>query len=144
MNRLILFHFVCSVLLALGTPGCSKPMVSDNGLVRFSDGSPVQSGSIEFRRVTDRKRFASRIGINGEFTPESADGVIGLPAGTYEVVIVQIVMTEDLALESHRHGRSVPRRFADYYTSGLKVTVSDGMTDTIELNLPLDDQEKTQ
>ena len=39
-----------------------------------------------------------------------------------EVVVVQIVLTEDLAADLHTHGRTVPRRYADYYTSGLRVT----------------------
>jgi len=123
----------------LSATGCSKPVIPTEGVVRFSDGSPVQSGSIEFRRVTDKERFASRIRPNGQFTPEDSRGVIGLPVGTYEVVVVQIVLTEDLALESHDHGMSVPRRFADYYTSGLKVVVAKGDARPIDLVLPESD-----
>lgn len=119
--------------------GCSKPLMPTEGVVRFSDGSPVRSGSIEFRRLTDKERFASRISPIGEFVPVDSNGRIGLPIGTYEVVVVQIVMTEDLAMEAHEHGTTVPRRFADYYTSGLKMIVAKGDSNPLELVIPESD-----
>jgi hypothetical protein len=67
------------------------------------------------------------------FQPASLDGVVGLPAGAYEVVVVQIVLTEDLALEAHSHGNTVPRRYADYYTSGLKVDIDPSQLKRIEI-----------
>ncbi|EMI20679.1 hypothetical protein RMSM_02397 [Rhodopirellula maiorica SM1] len=90
--------------------------------MRFSDNSPVQSGSVEFRSLADGSRYASRIAGDGSFTLTNLDGDVGCPPGDYEVVVVQIVLTEDLAAETHQHGRTVPRRYADYYTSGLRAT----------------------
>jgi hypothetical protein len=93
----------------------------------------VQSGSIEFRRLSDKERYNSRIAGDGSFQPADKKGKIGLPPGKYEVVIVQIVMTEDLAKEAHTHGGTVPRHYADYYTSGLEVEVAEGEADPIEV-----------
>ena len=47
--------------------------------------------------MTDGACFASRVNNRGVFHPANINGKIGLPVGTYEVVIVQIVLTEDLA-----------------------------------------------
>lgn len=124
-----------SLLLLTGLGGCGRADVPTSGVVRFDDGSPVTSGSIEFRRVSDKASFASRISPNGTFQPTGEDGTVGLPPGSYDVVVVQIVLTEDLALEDHTHGHTVPRRFADYYTSDLSVVVDDGQSAPIEITI---------
>lgn len=119
--------------------GCGRPVGLTFGLVKFSDGSPVSSGSIEFRRTDDKVRFASRIAADGTFQPADQNGDIGLPPGTYDVVVVQIVLTEDLALEDHTHGHTVPRRYADYYTSGLKIQVNERESEPIEVLIDVGD-----
>ncbi|MCH1438287.1 MAG: carboxypeptidase regulatory-like domain-containing protein [Rubripirellula sp.] len=124
--------------LLLMIAGCSKSEGPTSGLVRFDDGTPVTSGSIEFRRLTDKVRFASRINPQGMFQPTSQEGAVGLPPGTYEVVVVQIVLTEDLAFEAHTHGNTVPRRYADYYTSGLKVDIAPNQVKRVEIVVPAD------
>ena len=121
------------ILLVLLLVGCDKSIGPTQGSVRFEDGEPVQAGSIEFRSLDGGRRYASRIDPKGQFQPRDLYRRIGLPAGEYEVVVVQIVLTEDLALKDHRHGRTVPRRYADYYTSGLRTTVKAGQTEPIEI-----------
>lgn len=118
--------------------GCGGPNGPESGIVRFSDGSPVQSGAVEFRRKADKAQFSSRITSDGSFQPTSADGVVGLEPGKYEVVVVQMVLTEDLAKDAHAHGVTVPRRYADYYTSGLSVEVKEGQMQPIEITLELE------
>ena len=103
--------------------GCGGGGGASRGVVRFTNGQPVQSGSVEFRSLTDGSRYASRIGVDGSFELTDAEGRSRCPPGVHEVVVVQIVLTEDLAAEAHRHGQTVPRRYADYYTSGLRVDV---------------------
>ena len=110
--------------LLLITLGCTPPGVT-GGTIRFDDGTPVRSGSIEFRNRDGGDRFASRIADDGTFQPVSEDGTVGLPPAQYDVVVVQIVLTEDLAKEAHRHGGTVPRRYADYYTTDLTATITD-------------------
>ncbi|MEM9826087.1 MAG: carboxypeptidase-like regulatory domain-containing protein [Planctomycetota bacterium] len=124
------------VLASLVISGCGTDGSVYQGVVRFANGEPVQSGSIEFRSLESRQRYSSKISRDGQFTLTDADGWPGLPPDTYEVVIVQIVLTEDLAAEDHQHGQTVPRRFADYYTSGLKVTKTEGQTEPLEIVLP--------
>lgn len=102
--------------------GCGSQPGIATGVVRFSDGEPVQSGSIEFRSTANGTRYASRISNDGTFKLADQDGAIRCPPGDYEVVVVQIVLTEDLAADAHTHGRTVPRRYADYYTSDLRIS----------------------
>ncbi len=113
--------------------GCGGSTGPTQGSVRFEDGSPVTSGSVEFRSLRDEQRYSSRIAPDGSFQPANQDGEIGLPAGSYEMVVVQIVLTEDLAKEAHAHGNTVPRRYADYYTSGLKVEISPDQNGPVEI-----------
>jgi len=104
--------------------GCGSQSGTAAGVVRFADGEPVRSGSVEFRSLAEGARYASRIANDGTFTLTDNDGTIRCPSGEYEVVVVQIVLTEDLAADAHTHGRTVPRRYADYYTSDLRITKS--------------------
>ncbi|QDV69317.1 hypothetical protein Poly24_30320 [Rosistilla carotiformis] len=134
------FLVAIGCILLLTSIGCGPPIGPTSGIVRFDDGEPVRSGSIEFRRLSDKERFASRISSGGEFQPVNQAGEIGLPPGSYEVVVVQIVLTEDLAKSAHAHGNTVPRRYADYYTSGLSVEVAEAQTEPIELILETDDE----
>ncbi|MDM4019358.1 carboxypeptidase-like regulatory domain-containing protein [Roseiconus lacunae] len=136
MNRCCSAHCIGLLLTSLlfGLVGCGQPVGPTSGRVTFSDGAPVRSGSIEFRSTVDRQRYASRIETDGSFHPTSQDGEVGLPPGTYDVVVVQIVLTEDLAKKAHTHGGTVPRRYADYYTSGLTVEVSE-QTETVDIQV---------
>ncbi|TWT94731.1 carboxypeptidase regulatory-like domain-containing protein [Stieleria varia] len=125
-------------IVLLTVVGCGGVVGPTEGLVRFADGTPVTSGSIEFRSLSDKQRYASRIAIDGSFHPANQDEEIGLPAGSYEIVVVQIVMTEDLAKEAHSHGNTVPRRYADYYTSGLEIEIPQDQTKPIEIVIAQD------
>ena len=127
--------FVPVAILAATLMGCQHSVGPKVGIVRFQDGSCLTSGSIEFRNIANGMCFASRVNNRGVFHPTNINQKIGLPVGTYEVVIVQIVLTEDLAKGDHSHGHTVPRRYADYNTSGLSVTVTADQTKPIEIGI---------
>ncbi|MEZ6091619.1 MAG: carboxypeptidase regulatory-like domain-containing protein [Pirellulaceae bacterium] len=109
-----------AVSVCIATIGCSPRGPSPHGKVLFDDGEPVRSGSIEFRSLDDGQRYAGRIADDGAFVLRNKDDEAECPVGDYEVVVVQIVSTEDLAIDRHSHGRTVPRKYADYFTSGLQ------------------------
>jgi hypothetical protein len=121
---------LCSLMFVAG---CSSNQHLGNGIVRFSDGEPVKSGTVEFRGLENGDRYASRIDEQGQFQLVNGNGLATIPDGDYEVVVVQIVLTEDLALAQHQHGRTVPRRFADYYTSEIRVSVDHEQPDPIHI-----------
>lgn len=117
--------------------GCdSPPRGPTGGYIRFQDGSPVTSGSVEFRNLKTRERYSSKIQTDGSIAPTSQNGELGLLPGSYEIVVVQIVLTEDLAAEAHTHGKTVPRKYADYYTSDLKLDISESDSDPMMLIIP--------
>ncbi|MGB7329091.1 MAG: carboxypeptidase regulatory-like domain-containing protein [Rubripirellula sp.] len=124
--------------------GCSNPAGNHDGVVAFDDGTPVQSGSIEFRSLADGSRYASRIASDGSFSLTDQDGEPACPPGDYEVVVVQIVVTEDLAAEDHQHGRTVPRRYADYYTSGLRATNAENFDSDSPIRITLETSDRVQ
>ena len=123
------------IVSVIFSTGCGPTLPPAEGLVRFDDGQPVRSGSLEFRSIDGGDRYAGRIGPDGGFRLVDESGDASLPPGRYEVVVVQIVLTEDLVAEAHTHGTTVPRRYADYYTSDLRYTNSADRTDPIEITL---------
>jgi hypothetical protein len=130
-----MIHFRLVLLLLVATlSGCSSQQHA-TGIVEYTDGDPVQSGSIEFRSLETGDRYAGKIASNGAFTLRDQDGNEHLPPGEYEVVVVQIVMTEDVAAADHEHGQTVPRRYADYYTSDLRFTNQADRTSPIQIEL---------
>ncbi len=127
-QRVLLFSLV------LLCAGCSSSQLAPSvGTVSFADGEPVRAGSIEFRATSDGARYSSRIGASGEFELMDAEGRKGINPGNYDVIVLQIVLTEDLSIEEHDHGHTVPRRYADYYTSDLKYTVDANKPDRIKV-----------
>lgn len=105
--------------------GCGETRHAGVGVVKFADGVPLRAGSLELRSLDGEQHYASRIGRDGEFTLTDRAGVVGVPSGEYEAVVVLVVLTEHLAAARHAHGRNVPRRYSDYFTSGLRVRVAD-------------------
>jgi hypothetical protein len=89
--------------------------------VRFTDGEPVRTGVIEFRATEGNWRASGELSVDGSFELAAVDGGGGLPAGEYEVIVAQVILTDVLPLQEHEeHGRAVPRRYSDYYSSGLR------------------------
>lgn len=126
----------CACLALTSVVGCGFGDGPQSGNVRFKvDGSPVTSGKIEFRRVGDLARFNAVIQNDGTFQPSDQDGVIGLPPGNYDVVVIQIVLTEDLQKFLHTHGHTVDTRHAAYETSDLTYEVAEGQTADIEIEV---------
>lgn len=124
-----------AALLSLASGCGGSGLVTVAGKVVFEDGEPVRTGRIEFRRsspdsasaagstATAQQRAVGVLDAEGRFRLRNDDGEDGCPPGDYDVVIVQLVSVEHRSLKSHNHGRPLPRKYADYYTSGLKATV---------------------
>lgn len=106
--------------------------------MRFDDGQPVQTGVVEFRSTEGKWRASSNIARDGSFSLSAIPDGGGIPAGTYEVIVAQQIMTDILDASKHDHGRSVAARFNDYYTSGLRVDVTPESAATLVVELPLE------
>ncbi len=125
------------LLLASGCGGSGHVPVA--GRVLFDDGEAVRTGRIEFRARDQPVRGTGTIDAEGHFRLQTDDGKDGLPPGEYDAVIVQMVIVEQLSLAAHGHGRQVPRRYSDYYTSGLAVEVPQDGTTALTLTLSASD-----
>jgi len=122
------------VAMSLATVvGCGDGRVPVAGRVVFDDGEPVRTGRVELRGREKRVRAAGTLDSEGRFRLVTDDGRDGLPPGDYDAIVVQIVIVEHRSLDEHGHGRSLSRRFADYYTSGLSVSVPDQGASDLEI-----------
>lgn len=121
-----LFYGVFAAALICTCNGCGGPVLLPvSGRVVFSDGEAVRTGRIEYSSTTSPARAMGVIDDSGQFELVTPDGYKGLPAGEYDVIVVQLVITEDLSLADHDHGRSVPIKYADYTSSDLTATISE-------------------
>ena len=69
-----------ALILVMQLTGCGSSAIGpEEGRISFGDGSPVTSGSVEFRNRSTRERFTSRIESDGSFAPISGEGILGLP-----------------------------------------------------------------
>ncbi|MFN5468428.1 MAG: hypothetical protein ACK5ZC_17240 [Pirellulaceae bacterium] len=132
-NRFHHAAFFYPVAMALGgILGCSPQQEATypvDGLVRFPDGEPVQLGTVEFRRVIaanpEAPRWIARgtIDREGHFTLSTFQPGDGALAGNHEVIVQQLIITEDRSFGDHNHGRRVSPHYGDYASSGLKARI---------------------
>lgn len=117
MRRLTLA--ICLLLPAALLTGCGDsgvPTYPVSGVVRLKDGTPVQTGQIEFTSADGSQTARSKIAKDGGFSMEAI-------AGEHRAVVIQLIVTEDLPLHKHDHGPTVHPDFAHYRRSGLSFTV---------------------
>lgn len=147
LRHRILAGWFAAALLILASGCGGSGLVPVSGKVVFEDGEPVRTGRIEFRSSSPdsaaaaggtavaQQRAVGVLDADGRFRLRNDDGEDGCPPGDYDVVIVQLVSVEHRSLKSHNHGRPLPRKYADYYTSGLKATVPEAGTQALVLEV---------
>jgi hypothetical protein len=114
----------CLLLLAL-VLGCGDGIprrYPAGGTVKFADGTPVKTGTIEISSGT-RWTASGEIDREGKFkftTVNSGDGAI---PGEYKAVIRQVILSHRLPAHKHDHGDLVHARYRDYGSTTLKFTM---------------------
>ncbi len=78
MNLLSRLSVLCLGISALAITGCGDATLS--GTVKFSDGSPLTTGSVFF--VSDTTQLSAGINSDGTYKATSDSGI---PSGTYKV-----------------------------------------------------------
>ena len=118
--------YFASALLVASTIGCSDRLATYPvaGKVEFTTGGAVHVGTIELKSREHGVQARGPIQPDGSFvltTYQDGDGAV---AGMHDCVLVQFVMTEDIA--GHRSSTIgvVDPRYASYATSGLTIEVS--------------------
>lgn len=113
-------------LAALLMVGCSETTIQTwpvSGRVVLADGTPVQTGTVEFSTEGGEYTARGSIEKDGSFRLSTFNEGDGAVAGEHLAVVVQLIVTEDLPIHKHDHGPTVDPRFAHYLRSGLQFTV---------------------
>ena len=134
-----------TALISICCIGCSTRLQTYPvaGKVQFKTGGVVHVGTVELKSVEHGLQARGEIGPDGDFTLTTFDDGDGAVAGKHKCVIVQFVMTEDVA--SHRPSMIgvIDRKYASYTTSDLLVTIDPNL-ETNEILLEVDGYRKTQ
>lgn len=120
-----------------GVVGCSGRLKTHpvNGRVQFVGGAPARLGNIEFTSREHAIQARGTIASDGTFslsTYEEGDGAV---AGLHDCVIVQFVVTEDIA--GHRPSTLgvIDRKYGNYATSGLEVEIEPDVRNEIVIEI---------
>lgn len=131
--------FLC-IILTLGflssAVGCNRGprIVSAEGMVQFEDGSPVVVGTIETKSlIYDGVQATGKIQRDGSFKLTTFVDGDGAAVGEHQCVIVQFVMAEGLTGHKSSTQGVVNPKYANYASSGLKITIPDEGTKNLKL-----------
>ena len=114
------------ILLVSTLAGCGPTQVPTypvSGFVKFSDGQPVRSGTVEFQSKEHGTTATGTIRDDGAFTLGTYSSHDGAAAGEHRVIVVQLIIGDGISVHHRDHGRAVPTRFGDYDTSNLTAEV---------------------
>lgn len=123
-------HLVPVFVLVTFVGGCGDgrpPRVQVTGRVLI-DNQPLTLGTIQVAPANARPAYG-RIGPDGRFTLSSFGDHDGVVKGTHQVAVLA---TEDL--DSRRCKWHAPKKYSQFDTSGLSVTI-DGPTDDLLIEL---------
>jgi len=113
-------------LLLVSLSGCGPahpPTYSVVGKVVFENGDACRLGTIEFRSLEHMVSARGKIEDDGSFRLSTWEPNDGAVPGKHQVIIQQLIITEDLSFAKHGHGPRVNPRYGDYATSGIEVQV---------------------
>lgn len=116
MSRPFSVTFAILVALLSGCETAGIPEYPVTGRVQLEDGTPVQTGIVEFTSVNGDHTARGKIDREGHFEFSTVEG-------EHLAVVIQLIQTEDLPLHKHDHGPTVDPDFAHYRRSGLRFTV---------------------
>lgn len=124
-RKMLLGWWFAGQLLLITAWGCGQrlPTYPVSGVVQFSDGRPVRSGTIELESVVHGTAATGTVQRDGTFvlgTYRAADGAV---VGEHRAIVVQLIVNDGSIQHTTDHGGRVPPRYGDYASSPLKVTV---------------------
>lgn len=140
--RLLIQVAVLAVVTSIvGCSGNGIPTFPVEGTVVLEDGTPVQTGTVEFNSTERDLTARGRIEADGTFTLTTFKEGDGAVAGVHDAVVVQLISTEDLPLHDHSHGPTIDPVYSHYDSAGLRFTVHDDRTNSIRIVLTAVDTE---
>lgn len=134
LHGLLAGSVLAVLLLAFAGCGPSYPKRHPvSGVVKFSDGSPVKTGTIEIGIPGSQWTASGSIARDGTFTLSTVKPNDGAIAGEHKVIVRQIIVAYMPVKGQHDHGKLVDLKFADYQTTPLTLTVPVGGVKDVEL-----------
>ena len=129
-----------SLTILVGCSGNGVATYPVEGIVTLEDGTPLQTGTVEFNSTEHDLTASGRIQSDGTFrltTYKAGDGAV---SGDHDAVVVQLISTEDLPLHDHDHGPTIDPKYSHYDSAGLRFTVHDDRTNSVKIVLtPVDE-----
>ena len=104
-----------------------------SGVIKFRDGSPVKTGTIETSVPGSPWTATGTISRDGTFSLTTVKPNDGAIAGEHQVIVRQLIVTYLPVQGHHDHGKLVDPKFADYKTSKLTLTVNKAGNNQVEL-----------
>lgn len=136
--RFLISSLVLSFLLLISGCGPSHPPTYPVvGKVVFENGEACQLGTIEFRSLDHLVSARGKIEKDGSFKLSTWEPDDGAVEGKHQVIVQQLIITEDLSFAAHGHGPRVNPRYGDYATSGLEVVVQPVEKNEVTVTLKL-------
>lgn len=115
-----------AVLILFGLAGCGPAQVETypvSGVVKFSNGQPVRSGTVELQSLEYGTTATGTIRDDGSFTLGTFSPDDGAAAGKHKAIVVQLIIGDGISVHHRDHGQAVPPRYGDYDTSNLTAEV---------------------
>lgn len=131
--RLLQLAAIAVALTAVGCSGNGIPTCPVEGIVVLENGTPAQTGTVEFNSLERDLTARGSIQSDGTFRLTTFTDGDGAVAGIHNAVVVQLVSTEDLPLHEHDHGPTVDPKYAHYDLAGLQFTVQSDRTNSIRI-----------
>lgn len=134
VHSLRIANLLCLAVLV----GCSGNGIATypvEGIVTLEDGTPLQTGTVEFNSLEHDLTASGSIQSDGTFrltTYKAGDGAV---SGDHDAVVVQLISTEDLPLHDHDHGPTIDPKYSHYDSAGLRFTVHDDRTNAVKIVL---------
>jgi hypothetical protein len=128
-----------TLLTCLAPAGCGPQRLKTypvEGRVVFSDGSPVHTGSVEFRSRNHDVRAHGSIDRDGNFRLTTYRPEDGAVAGEHDCVVVQVLNAQRLGptFRPSLLGIIDPR-YSQYRTSPLECTIERDKTNRVRLTV---------
>lgn len=93
------------------------------GKVRFKDGSPVKTGTVELGIPGNQWTASGKIDREGRFVLSTIHDGDGAIAGKHKVVVRQVIIGYLPAEGGHDHGDLVDEKYSDYRTTDLSIEI---------------------
>jgi hypothetical protein len=133
MWRLALLVLFAATPILCGCGSEYPPRYPISGVVKFRDGSPVKTGTIEACVPGSPWTATGTIARDGTFSLTTVKPNDGAIAGEHQVIVRQLIVTYLPVKGHHDHGKLVDPKFADYKTSKLTLTVDKAGNNKVEL-----------